>query len=209
MSFVYMNKKMAPRVYEGAPPASPHPVFYYRRSATQQVLEEQQRLYQEISASLAELQRSVSAQHKQQQQLYERWNERMEQDEIAKQAITDSLVLQEEATKKLSQQLAAREQLYQGLLARLEGQEKLYQKLIEKLELQDVFQETVIERLEAQEATQYKMTRQLDSLKEALYERCSFIVDTMKQLMHSLFSRHERKKATEEQPEQEKKLVHL
>jgi uncharacterized coiled-coil protein SlyX len=209
MSSIYMNKKMTPRVYEGTAPASSHPIVYHRRSTTQQVLEEQQRLYQELSASLAELQRSVSTHHKQQQQLYERWNERMEQDETAKQAITDSLVLQEEATTKLSQQLAAQEQLYQELLARLEGQEKLYENLIEKLELQHVFQETVIERLEAQEATQYKMTRQLDSLKEALYERCSFIVDTMKQLMHSLFSRLERKKATEEQLEQEKKLVHL
>jgi uncharacterized coiled-coil protein SlyX len=208
MSFIYTNKKLTPRVYEGTPPASSHPVFYYRRSATEQVLEEQQRLYDKLSALLAELQRSVSAQHEQQQQLYERWNERMEQDVTAKHAITDSLVLQEEATKKLSQQLAAQEHLYQGLLARLEGQEKLYQTLIEKLELQHVFQETVIERLEAQEATQYKMTRQLDSLKEALYERCSFIVDTMKQLMHSLFSRLERKKAIE-QPEQEEKLVHL
>jgi hypothetical protein len=209
MSFIYMNKKMTPHVYKGTPSASSQSVFYYRRSATHQVLEEQKRLYDELSLALAELQRSVSTQHKQQQQLYERWNERMEQDETAKQAITDSLVLREAATKKLSQQLAAHEQLYQGLLARLEGQEKLYQKLTEKLDLQHVFQETVIKRLEAQEATQYKMTRQLDSLKEALYERCSFIVDTMKQLMYSLFSRHERKKAAVEQPEQEERLVHL
>ena len=209
MSFIYMNKTMTPRVYEGTPPASSHSVFYYRRSATQQILEKQQRLYEELSASLAELQRSVSVQHQQQQQLHERWNERMEQDETAKQAITDSLVLHEEAAKKLSQQLAAQEQLYQGLLVRFEGQEKLYQTLIEKLERQHMFQETVIKRLEAQEATQYKMTRQLDSLKEALYERCSFIVDTMKELMRSLFSRHERKKATKEQPEREEELVHL
>ncbi|BDG43268.1 hypothetical protein [Saccharococcus caldoxylosilyticus] len=173
MSFIYMNKTMTPRVYEGTPPASSHSVFYYRRSATEQVLEGQQRLYNELSALLAELQRSVSAQHEQQQQLYERWNERIEQDVTAKQVIADSLVLQEEATKKLSQQLTAYEQLYQGLLTRLGGQKKLYQ----KLDPQHVFQETVIKRLEAQEATQYKMTRQLDSLKEALYERCSFIVE--------------------------------
>lgn len=25
MSFIYVNKKMAPRVYEGTSPASPHP----------------------------------------------------------------------------------------------------------------------------------------------------------------------------------------
>ncbi|QXJ40649.1 hypothetical protein BV455_04026 [Parageobacillus caldoxylosilyticus] len=40
MSFIYMNKTMTPRVYEGTPPASSHSVFYYRRSATQQVLED-------------------------------------------------------------------------------------------------------------------------------------------------------------------------
>lgn len=118
-------------------------------------------------------------------------------------------MVQSEAMHRLERQSTEREQTTERMAARLEGQEKLYQKLVEQLELQHVFHQTVIERLEAQEAAQYKVTCQLDSLKEALYERCSFIVDSVKQLFSSFFSGRGRSQKIDRQAAEPKNPIRL
>jgi hypothetical protein len=190
MSFIYFSGQPTKPIEPNESGSGSHPVLHYRRPSTEKLLSDQQHFQQQLSSSVEQLHHSVSAQQQQHERLYEKWHKQMKKDEAIKHDILHSLTLQEMAMKKLAQQIAAQDELYHGLAARLESQEKLYQKLAEKLELQNVFHETVIQRLEVHEASQYKMMRQLDSLKETIFERCAYIVDTMKQALHSLFRRN-------------------
>ncbi|WP_051530081.1 hypothetical protein [Anoxybacteroides tepidamans] len=186
-----------------------HPIFHYRRPSTEKILSQQQDFQEQLSASVEQLHHSFFAHQQQQERLYEQWNKQMKRDEAVKRDILDSLALQETTTNKLAQQVAAQDQLYQGLIARLESQEKMYQKLAEKFELQNVFHETVIKQLEEHEASHYKMIRQLDSLKETIFERCAYIVETIKQTIHSLFTRTIKNKETAEAETETKEPVHM
>ncbi|OQM46095.1 hypothetical protein B6A27_07805 [Anoxybacillus sp. UARK-01] len=205
MSFIYLHKK-------ATPPADPSssatfPVFHHRRPQTEELLNEQQQFHEHLSASMEQLQHSFSLQQQQHEHLYAQWQEMNENDQTVKKAILDSLSVQENTMKRLAQQIAFQDELYQGLSARLEGQEKLYQKLAEKLELQGVFHDTVIKRLEAQEASQYKIMRQLDTIKEIIFERCTHIVETIKQTISSIFTRNSQQPSQTETSEKE--LMHM
>ncbi|MGG3924008.1 hypothetical protein ABEV41_19195, partial [Geobacillus thermodenitrificans] len=163
----------------------------------------------ELTDMLARLEQSLIAQQQIENEQQHKWEEQFAKEETARQSVIEALTVQSETLRQLEQRTAEREQLTEAMTSRLEEQEKLYQQLIDQLELQQVFHQTVIERLEAQEASQYKITRQLDSLKEALYERCSFIVDSVKQLFHSFFPGRARHQKTNRQTAEQKESVHL
>ncbi|MBA2875326.1 hypothetical protein [Thermaerobacillus caldiproteolyticus] len=219
MLVIYVNAKAKPSVYKGTPrlPNETHPVFYFRHSTAKKLFEQQQTFHKQLSSSVEQLseqlQASFSSHEEQHHHLYEQWMKQIQQDETLKQAILDSLTVQEIATKNLAQQVTSQEQLYQDLLARLESQEKLFQTLAEKLELQDVFHETIIKRLDDQEAVNHKVVRQLDNLKEIVFERCSYVVEkietAVKQLCSSLLRIPSKKQDREQHEEPVKEIVHM
>lgn len=100
-----------------------------------------------------------------------------ENEGIINQAIVDQLTIQDSAIQKLSKNIEQYDGQNKSLSEQIEDQNKMYEEIMTTLELQEAFHKTILDRFDNQEALNQKMSRDIDSLRSALYERISYVIE--------------------------------
>jgi hypothetical protein len=189
---LYVNRDVEPKllkVQSGLDQTKSQNIF--RTNQVQEFIKQQQNINNELTNFMKQLHESIhTSKHEQasqyeslsslimtHQQQYQQLLTKMEKDEIVKEAIMDSLLIQETTANKFSRELENQENLYHDLMTQLKNQEALFNKIAEKLELQEVFHQTLLESVDNQEAVNFKVLRELENLKTAVFERFSFLIE--------------------------------